>query len=592
MDIEIKKYTPFFNLFDRIITTTFIIAFLHNTNCYSQKTVYVNSIEIGQGLLRKRTFDSSKFYHLLNTENYLILPYHVMGQKSASKAQVTSQEGLVSAGKLIKSYPQYDVAILALQGDEIKAASWKSSREIQEHLTIDTHGTIETVNVRGSVDIVDVRITKIVGSEYIYILPVDSDDSFTSGMSGSLLKINGISSGMLLETNSTSGEGKVIRLDFMETLVAPFFRFYQNKEFHQEELSKKLRELQGDIRYAYTEGYIILREPFQEKLFYLSRYVKSISFGEKYSTPEFKIQITDLIDHYFNNIGSELKIPYGKGSSNFSVWFELKDNTYTSPVEVNLFSSRNSINKDLIISSTSEDLSAPTIYVDYKYKARFNTIPGTIETIVFFDDLEGNNYSLPTNKIFEIFNVEVPKGSNKLTLKFIMEDNSIKRYDYKIMDWEYYKLLDSKNTIIDYVDRKKMPLILCQCAQNEESLGNMGNLKYVLRKKIKHFPVTYCYDILSYKNNRFTNTTIKYTNWNAIKRIRLKGNNPIFNVLIDINTAKAQENLSYNNLYKETFKAFRVFFKILDKNPKNLMMTLEFFDGTYSKILPIDIKKL
>lgn len=543
---------------------------------YGQEVVNITSSEIGQGILRKKTFK----YYKPSDDNYdfLVVPLHAV--KNAEIVDVTGQFGIKTKGYLFKTYPDEDVAIVKLIGSDLNAEPWGRTNDIQNTMLNSTNATVETRNTRGGIDLIEVEIVEA-ELKHVKIIPKNKDQGFRSGMSGSLLKINGIGLGMLLSTDPKTGIGKVIRLDFLEVLFAPHFHFIFEREKTKSELNEIFQKWVYDIK---SMGYISIRKHLLEDIYYHSKYIKSIRFGEEINNLEIEISIEDFIMAYYLKQG-EVRVPYGIGDNASYCQFTHKDGSISKPYKLNLLKGKKNFVSALVLRDTLSAYYSPIIYVDHEYKAQFMALPGTVETRISFDDINEDYISLKAKAHLDMHSLTLPKGIHKITLKSFYKDQPAVINHYSIEDWESYYHKMHKNKWIHYIElinnKKRANIVKCQYADSEESLRKVSKNKkyYFLKSRVKKFPSLFCYDKVSpYANMDFFDSSITLRNFYVIKKIHVKNKNG-FQVTFNIDIDRFNLN-------------FPAFFQLINADSKtSLSMIFEFYDGTVSQemVIPIDI---
>lgn len=544
---------------------------------YSQEVVHIASAEIGQGLLRKKTFK----YYKPRDDNYdfLVVPFHAV--KNSKTVQVTGSFGIKTNGHVFKTYPNEDVAIVKLVGSALNAEPWGRTNDIQNTILNNTNATVETRNTRGGIDLVEVEIVEE-ELQHIKIIPKNKDHSFRSGMSGSLLKVNGIGLGMLLSTDPETGIGKVIRLDFLELLFAPHFHFIYEREKTKNELNEIFQKWVYDIRGI--PNYMSIRKHLLEDIYYHSKYIKSIHFGEEINNLEIQINIEDFIMAYYLKQG-EVRIPFGIGDNASYCQFVLKDGSKSKPYKLNLLKGKKNFVSALVLQDTQSADYSPTIYVDHQYKAQFLALPGTIETRISFDDIHEDYFPLKAKAHLDMHSLTLPKGIHKITIQSFYKEKPTVINHYSIENWDSYYLKMHKNKWIHYIEliknKQRANIVQCEYTDSEESLRKVSNNKkyYFLKSRVKKFPSLFCYDKVSpYANMDFFDSSITQRNFYVIKKIHVKnksGFQATFN--IDVNRFNLK---------------LPAFFQMINADPKtSLSITFEFYDGTISRemLIPIDV---
>lgn len=207
--LENQKYKSIINI---ILVYSIIITFFIDSS-FSQNTVFVESSQIGRGILRPR-----------GNECFVITPYHVV-EKSSTILNVYGSNATKSSCELLQNAP-YDLAILRLdQSGGQECAQWILPKSYSQILNRNNNGFLEITEKSGSVRIIDVNIIQK-DVEYISISPTNSAMIIVKGWSGSALFVNdGMSKvylGMLSDVDD-EGVGAVLRADVMMLTLSTFF---------------------------------------------------------------------------------------------------------------------------------------------------------------------------------------------------------------------------------------------------------------------------------------------------------------------------------------------------------------------------------
>lgn len=194
------------------ILAVFCLLFLFgNVNLVLSDQVWVGSnTNFGQGFLRGR-----------QKICYVIVPRHVVAD--APLVQVFTLDRLSSNAVPNTIYPA-DLAILRLVRSNIPCPEFRPPEfKVATILRNKTSGAVVTVGEDGSLRRRQVQIVSY-DERYIRVRPMHPDDSLYRGLSGSGLEIEGGVIGMLMQVESDSGIGLILRHDFLSEIVERFFR--------------------------------------------------------------------------------------------------------------------------------------------------------------------------------------------------------------------------------------------------------------------------------------------------------------------------------------------------------------------------------
>jgi len=174
--------------------------------------VYVESDEVGQALLFNRlgVCYAVSPTHVVHEGYYAAL---VGGASSAPQGE--ADEGVTFG---------YDLTLMRVKGGIEKYCneSYKAAGRLDDTILNETIGHILTAGGLGGMTRQQVSIVST-DLFYLYVSPIDKNQPFMKGMSGSLLEISGKPAGMLMSVHGETGNGKVLRYDRLMETIAPFF---------------------------------------------------------------------------------------------------------------------------------------------------------------------------------------------------------------------------------------------------------------------------------------------------------------------------------------------------------------------------------
>jgi len=214
-------------------------------NSFGQSTVYVEtSIQFGRGILKTR-----------GSETYVITPLHVVQRRDGSDyfgpITIYGERNERARADLLNSYPG-DLAVLRFSGEEnLVYKNWKLAENYSSILEIVDKGFIELREPTGEVIKVPVAI---IGNDFhnIFIKPIDSQEKFKQGMSGSSLFVvyegKKVYLGMFQEIEDEKN-GLVIRADEMDKLLGGFFNPVKKEKRSNVITDKNLVKKVDDIKY-------------------------------------------------------------------------------------------------------------------------------------------------------------------------------------------------------------------------------------------------------------------------------------------------------------------------------------------------------
>lgn len=187
----------------------FFICFLPPDSIGSDAFVSAEE-EFGQGFFRTR-----------GKECYFVTAGHVV--EDATDIELTTSLRKNTEAIVLASYPS-DIAILKVnppEGEHCPESTWGDGKKLKSLLTVYKEGIIKTKLSDGSTVQTKVNIKSFDNFGYIRVTPVNPDEKFAKGFSGSPLYIAGQAAGMLLSVKK--GVGKVFRQDALNNTLALFF---------------------------------------------------------------------------------------------------------------------------------------------------------------------------------------------------------------------------------------------------------------------------------------------------------------------------------------------------------------------------------
>ena len=214
-------------------------------NSFGQSTIYVEtSIQFGRGILKTR-----------GSETYVITPLHVVQRRDGSDyfgpITIYGERNERARADLLNSYPG-DLAVLRFSGEEnLVYKNWKFAENYSSILEIVDKGFIELREPTGEVIKVPVAI---MGNDFhnIFIKPIDSQEKFKQGMSGSSLFVvyegKKVYLGMFQEIEDEKN-GLVIRADEIDKLLGGFFNPVKKEKRSNVITDKNLVKEVDDIKY-------------------------------------------------------------------------------------------------------------------------------------------------------------------------------------------------------------------------------------------------------------------------------------------------------------------------------------------------------
>jgi uncharacterized protein YjbI with pentapeptide repeats len=175
--------------------------------------VFVRTQEDGQGLLRAR-----------NQECFVITPLHAVRQAQDADRILLVAQGRVERYARFEADYGNDVAVLRVEADRPLAcpSEWNPGERLSELLRNALEGVIESMREDGSPQRHFVRITGY-DDRSVSVRAVQQGDALRRGLSGSRLVIAGVPAGMLQQVDNQTGEGVVLRHDFLTDLLHSFF---------------------------------------------------------------------------------------------------------------------------------------------------------------------------------------------------------------------------------------------------------------------------------------------------------------------------------------------------------------------------------
>jgi len=168
------------------------------------------ALEIGQALLAH-----------YGGQCFAIMPTHVFRE---AKHPALLREGAPALlGESIAATDLGDdVGIVGVAGGisaECGSGALTIRRSIERLLQQGRLGTLRSVNGDGTVAQLAVAIVDDDGRGLLRVQPTHQDNPIRKGLSGSLLMIDGVATGMLLSVNARSGVGTVVRIDALMSKV-------------------------------------------------------------------------------------------------------------------------------------------------------------------------------------------------------------------------------------------------------------------------------------------------------------------------------------------------------------------------------------
>lgn len=207
-----QKKRTLIRMIKMLLGSVLFLIVLPSTLLANPLSAFVESDEMGQAILLNRL-----------EVCYAIAPTHVVhegyyaalvgARSSAPKGE--ADEG-VSFG--------YDLTLMRVQGgiEKYCTESYRRVPSQNEIISNATTGHILTAGSMGSMTRQHVSIIDT-GLLYLYVSPINQEQPFMKGMSGSLLEIDGNPAGMLMSVDAETGNGKVLRYDRLMETIAPFF---------------------------------------------------------------------------------------------------------------------------------------------------------------------------------------------------------------------------------------------------------------------------------------------------------------------------------------------------------------------------------
>ena len=201
------------------VTALFLVLLVSDIS-YSQSTVFVQADQFGGGILKTR-----------GTECFVIAPNHVLRNEKDPTEDYLGPVTIYGEGSVISRVEKLkhfigDLAVLKFTGDvNQNCVAWKVDRDIEKVIATVTSARLEIREATGELTIIPVTIG-VSGDQFISISPINDNDSFEQGMSGSSLfteyKGKKVYLGML-QTVEDGSVGDVLKASVMEDIMSDFF---------------------------------------------------------------------------------------------------------------------------------------------------------------------------------------------------------------------------------------------------------------------------------------------------------------------------------------------------------------------------------
>jgi hypothetical protein len=152
---------------------------------------------------------------------FVVAPKHVTADADAAVSVVASTQFRTEA--VVHREFADDVALLQTNANPTGLCStWTPPRELAVLLGSGPSGTLRVREEDGSRRQIPVLVTRD-GPEGFDVRAVDNRDVLTAGMSGSAVILKDSIAGMLVTVNTTTGEGRALRTDYIMNLLATYW---------------------------------------------------------------------------------------------------------------------------------------------------------------------------------------------------------------------------------------------------------------------------------------------------------------------------------------------------------------------------------
>jgi hypothetical protein len=209
---QCPKQHPRVGIFAKVTLAITICLFFSSQGAAQEVRVNANG-QFGSGLLRSR-----------DGECFIVTAGHLVDNvPSVTIETLERQEG---SGSVRKTYAGNDLALIQLDqnaGSFCSTQEWPRPGEDVTSLLQGASGQGKLVRIdNGSSFQIAVLITQFDEGQFITVRSLNSEQSIAKGWSGSPLFVGNSLVGMLVSV-AADGTGKVYRIDYITTLIAPFW---------------------------------------------------------------------------------------------------------------------------------------------------------------------------------------------------------------------------------------------------------------------------------------------------------------------------------------------------------------------------------
>ncbi len=166
---------------------------------------------VGQGLLRSK-----------GRSCFAIVPNHVVA--NALEIRLTDSRRRTAAARLVYSIGAADIAILQVDGSDLcDGSDWDDGKDLEPVLDAQSTGSVKALRGEGTLQQIPINVDDRDPYRFLRISPLRATDELKQGMSGSAVTIGTRTVGVLLSVDSARRSGRVIRQDYLNRMIAPYF---------------------------------------------------------------------------------------------------------------------------------------------------------------------------------------------------------------------------------------------------------------------------------------------------------------------------------------------------------------------------------